>query len=142
VFATKKRQSILRPGAKEEFYRYCAGLVRDFNCFFQCMGGVEDHIHLLVGLDPVLSVSEFAQKFKANTSRLINSKGWVIGKFEWQSGFGAFSVSRSGLERVRQYLSRQDEHHKSKSFMMEYEAMLTKHQVAYSKEYIFVEPSD
>ena len=91
--------------------------------------------------NPSISASDFAQRFKANTSRFINSKDWVIGKFEWQSGFGAFSVSQSGLPQVRHYIANQDEHHRSKSFRLEYEDLLSKYQVSYNKEYIFDEPN-
>ncbi|MDD4308911.1 MAG: transposase [Candidatus Cloacimonetes bacterium] len=98
---------------------------------------MEDHIHLLVGLHPTLSVSEFAQKFKANTSRFINEKGWGLGKFKWQDGFGAFSVAQSGLEKVRDYIVHQEEHHSNKSFLSEYESLLTKYQIKYDKSYVF-----
>jgi len=104
VFATEIRMPLIKGDKQQELYAYSAGIVRDLNCFMQCIGGMEDHVHLLVGLHPTLSVSEFAQKFKANTSRFINEKGWVLGKFNWQGGFGAFSVSQSGLMQVRDYI--------------------------------------
>jgi len=78
---------------EQELHTYAAGLIKDLNCFTQCIGGMDDHLHLLIGLHPTLAVSEFAQKFKANTSRFINEKGWALGKFQWQEGYGAFSVS-------------------------------------------------
>ena len=95
VFATELRFRILHNELQTEFFNYSAGVVKDLNCFIQCIGGMEDHIHLLIGLHPTLAVSEFAQKFKANTSRFINEKHWVKGIFNWQKGFGAFSVSQS-----------------------------------------------
>jgi len=142
VFATQKRLRLFHDNAQKELYDYSAGLTRDLNCFFQCIGGMEDHIHLLVGLHPTLSVSDFAQRFKANTSRFINEKGWVIGKFNWQNGFGAFSVSQSGLEQVRDYIAKQEEHHGNKRFIAEYEALLGKYRVKYAEKYLFAEPED
>ena len=93
VFAIKSRLRLVNEDIQKELYNYIAGITRELKCFLQCIGGTEDHIHLLIGLHPTLSVSEFAQKLKANTSRFINENGWALGKFSWQEGFGAFSVS-------------------------------------------------
>jgi REP element-mobilizing transposase RayT len=101
---------------------------------------MEDHVHLLIDLHPTLSVSEFAQKFKANTSRFINEKGWALGKFQWQGGFGAFSVAQSGLERVRDYITQQEQHHRNQSFKNEYESLLKKYRVKYDTRYVFHDP--
>ena len=108
----------------------------------QCIGGMEDHIHLLICLHPTLSVSEFAQKFKANTSRFINDKDWALGKFSWQGGFGAFSVSQSALDRVREYISHQEQHHINQTFKEEYEALLTKYRIKFDKSYTFHDISE
>jgi putative transposase len=142
VFATHRRLRLIHGNALNELYDYSAGLIRDLNCFLQCIGGMDDHIHLLVGLNPTLSVSDFAQRFKANTSRFINERGWVIGKFNWQNGFGAFSVSQSGLEQVRDYIAKQKEHHVNMRFMAEYETLLGKYRVIYDEKYLFEEPVD
>ena len=140
VFATDTRLRLIRGDMQEELYRYAAGLMRDLDCFVQCIGGMEDHLHLLVGLHPTLSVSDFAQKFKANTARFINEKGWGRGKFGWQSGYGAFSVSQSGLAQVRDYINNQEEHHKKQSFGSEYEALLTRYRIEFDRNYTFHDP--
>ena len=142
VFATQKRLRLIHDNAQNELYNYSAGLTKELKCFLQCIGGMEDHIHLLVGLHPTLSVSDFAQRFKANTSRFINEKGWVIGKFNWQNGFGAFSVSQSGLEQVRDYIAKQKEHHCKMRFKDEFEALLGKYMVKYDEKFTFEEPQD
>jgi len=139
VFATKTRIRIINSDIQEELYNYVAGLTRELGCFLQCIGGMEDHMHLLIGLHPTMSVSTFAQKMKANTSRFINDQGWAWGKFSWQEGYGAFSVSQSGLGQVREYLSHQKEHHQSSSFIHEYESLLAKYHVDYEKKYLFEE---
>jgi REP element-mobilizing transposase RayT len=140
VFATDIRLRLLTLERQNELYAYAAGIIKELNCFLQCIGGMEDHIHILVGINPSLSVSEFAQKIKANTSRFINEKGWVQGKFHWQEGFGAFSVSQSGLERVREYIAHQKEHHLRHTFISEYETLLTRYKVDYDQKYVFHEP--
>jgi len=140
VFATEIRLRLLTGEMQNELYSYAAGIIKALGCFLQCIGGMEDHIHILIGLHPNLSVSEFAQKVKANTSRFINEKGWVHGKFKWQEGFGAFSVSQSGLERVREYIKHQKEHHQHQTFAGEYETLLAKYNVNYDNKYVFHEP--
>lgn len=142
VIATKHRMRFLTADIQQEIHAYAAGLIKTLNCFLQGIGGMDDHLHLLVGLHPTLAVSEFAQKFKANTSRFINEKGWYEGKFEWQEGYGAFSVSQSGLERVRKYIRNQAEHHRRQSFSSEYEQLLTKYGIHYKKPYLFHPGSD
>ncbi|MBW6513733.1 MAG: IS200/IS605 family transposase [Candidatus Syntrophosphaera sp.] len=137
VFATQHRMRFLTADIQKEMHAYAAGLIKEINCFMQCIGGTDDHIHILVGLHPTLAVSEFAQKIKANTSRFINGKGWASGKFKWQEGFGAFSVSQSGLEKVREYISNQAEHHLRHSFSCEFEELLTKHRINYDQRYLY-----
>lgn len=142
VFATEIRMRQFTEDRQKELYAYSAGIIKDLNCFVQCIGGMEDHIHILIGLHPTLSVSEFAQKIKANSSRFINEKGWAGGKFSWQTGFGAFSVSQSGLEATRNYIKNQKEHHQRQSFTSEYEALLAKYEIIYDGQYVFHEPED
>jgi putative transposase len=142
VFATQHRKRFLNEEIQKELYDYTAGCIKNLNCFLQCIGGIDDHIHILVGLRPTLSVSEFAQKVKANTSRFINAKGWAFGKFQWQEGFGAFSVSQSGLGKARQYIANQAEHHRRQSFSSEYEELLAKHKIDYDKRYLLKTNSD
>ena len=142
VFATELRLRLLTEEMQKELYSYSTGIIKELNCFLQCIGGTDDHIHLLIGLHPTISVSEFAQKIKANTTRFINDKGWVHGKFKWQEGYGAFSVSQSGLESVRDYIQHQKEHHKKQSFSHEYESLLTKYNINDDKLYVFHDPVD
>lgn len=137
VFATKHRMRFLNVGIQKELYAYTAGITKSLNCFMQCIGGMDDHVHLLIGLHPTLSVSDFAQKIKSNSSRFINQKGWALGKFEWQEGFGAFSISQSGLGKVREYIQNQAKHHQRQSFLDEYEELLTKYQINYDLLYLF-----
>jgi putative transposase len=101
-----------------------------------------DHLHLLVGLRPDASLSDLVRDIKANSSRLINEKRWVMGRFSWQEGFGAFSYSRSQLGTVIRYIENQPEHHAKKSFRDEYTALLEKFGVEYDPKYIFRDASE
>jgi putative transposase len=137
VFATRSRMRFLHDRIRKELYDYIAGYTKEMKGFLQCIGGMEDHIHILVGLPPTLSVADFAQKIKANSSRFINEKGWAFGKFKWQEGYGAFSVSQSGLENARSYINHQQEHHAKRSFSSEFEELLNRYKVNYDKQYLF-----
>ncbi len=96
-----------------------------------------DHLHLLVGLRPDAALSELVRDIKANSSRFINEKRWVMGRFSWQEGFGAFSHSRSQLGTVICYIENQQKHHAKKSFRDEYTDLLEKFGVEYNQRYIF-----
>ena len=142
VFATETRFRSITKDRQAELYDYAAGIIKELKCFTQCIGGMEDHIHILIGLHPTLSVSDFAQRIKANTSRFVNEKGWTIGQFRWQEGFGAFSISQSALENVRNYIKNQEAHHQNLSFADEYETLLTRYGVDFNQKYVFHEPTD
>jgi hypothetical protein len=101
------------------------------------INGVADHVHILLGLRPDCSPSDIVRDLKANSSRWINEQGHVSGKFEWQSGFGAFSVSKSQVTRVSNYIMRQEEHHRKTTFREEYVAFLKAHNIDFLPEYIF-----
>jgi REP element-mobilizing transposase RayT len=96
-----------------------------------------DHLHLLIGLKPDVSLSDLVRDVKANSSKFINEKHWVIGRFSWQEGFGAFSYSRSQLGTVIRYIENQQKHHAKKSFCEEYVELLEKFGVDYDRRYIF-----
>ena len=101
------------------------------------INNMPDHLHLLVGLRPDSSLSDLVRDVKAGSSKFINEKRWVIGRFSWQEGFGAFSYSRSQLGAVIRYIENQQKHHAKKSFREEYVALLEKFGVEYDPRYIF-----
>jgi putative transposase len=96
-----------------------------------------DHVHLLIGLDADLALSELVRDIKANSSRFINQKRWVGGRFAWQEGFGAFSYSRSQIDAVIRYIQNQQRYHARQTFREEYLQFLRKFQVDYNERYIF-----
>ncbi len=96
-----------------------------------------DHVHLLIGLSPNMALSDLIRDVKANSSRFINEKRWVRGKFSWQEGFGAFSYSRSQLNAVVNYIENQEKHHSIRPFREEYLEMLKRFDVEYDPKYVF-----
>ncbi len=137
VFAVEGRQSLVAPEHNDELQKYITGIVSAQRHKLIAINNMPDHLHLLVGLRPDAALSELVRDIKSNSSRFINEKRWVKGRFSWQEGFGAFSYSRSQLGAVIRYIQNQQKHHATKSFLDEYMALLDKFEVEYDQRYIF-----
>ena len=137
VFAVEGRQSLIQPEHNEELQKYITGIVSGQNQKLIAINNMPDHLHLLVGLRPDSSLSDLVRDVKAGSSKFINKKHWVRGRFSWQEGFGAFSYSRSQLGAVIRYIENQQRHHANQSFRDEYVELLEKFAVDYDRRYIF-----
>ncbi len=98
---------------------------------------MHDHVHLLVGMKPNISISELVRDIKAGSSKHINDNNWLKGHFNWQEGFGAFSYSKSQIDTVVKYIMNQEEHHKKQTFREEYLEFLQKFAIEYDEKYLF-----
>lgn len=96
-----------------------------------------DHSHLLVSIKPTISISDLVRDIKANSSKWINEKQYVVGKFQWQEGFGAFSYGQSQLDIVITYINNQEQHHEQKTFKDEYIELLQRFNIIYDEKYLF-----
>ncbi|MGC2259276.1 MAG: IS200/IS605 family transposase [Candidatus Sulfotelmatobacter sp.] len=134
VFSTKERRNLLPAESQERLYAYMIGIAGNLNFKILAAGGTSNHVHLLIALPPALTLAEVMQKLKANSSRWLGENGV---QFEWQKGYGAFSVSPSLLSTVQAYIRNQAEHHKMRSFEEEFLVLLTKSGVAYDAERLF-----
>lgn len=139
IFAVKGRQNLISNNIKEELYKYITGIVTNEEQKLIAINGMPDHIHVFIGLKPNKSLSDLVRDMKANSSRFINEKQWMNGKFEWQTGFGAFSYSHSQLTNVINYIQNQEEHHKIKTFKEEYIEFLKSFDIEFEENYIFKE---
>jgi REP element-mobilizing transposase RayT len=137
VFAVEGRQNLIQPEHNDELQKYITGIVSGQKQKLITINNVPDHLHLLVGLKPDLALSDLVRDVKAGSSKFINEKHWVMGRFSWQEGFGAFSYSRSQLATVIRYIENQQKHHAKKSFREEYVELLEKFSVDYDRRYIF-----
>lgn len=104
------------------------------------INGVEDHVHVFIGMRPTQSIADLMQDVKGSSSKWINEKKFLKVKFEWQEGYGAFSYSKSHVQNVINYIKRQEEHHKKEFFIEEYIKYLKAFDIEYDKRYIFKEP--
>ena len=112
-------------------------VLRETNNYSLAVGGYKDHIHIFFELKPALSISDVLKNVKAKSSKWINERSFVAGKFEWQSGYGAFSYSRSQRNEVIGYIMKQDQHHGMRSFKDEYLDLLKKNDIKYEDAYVF-----
>jgi putative transposase len=137
VFAVKGRTSVIRKEWKEELYKFITGIVTNKGQKLLAINGMADHIHILVGIKPTLALSDLVRDIKANSSKFIREKGWVKGLFEWQEGFGAFTLGHSQLSQIIPYIGNQEEHHRVRTFREEYIGFLQKYEVDFKLEYLF-----
>ena len=137
VFAVKGRQNLINPNIREELQKYITGIITNRDQKLLSIFCMPDHSHLLVGLKPSISISDLVRDIKAGSSKFINDKKLIKGKFSWQEGFGVFSYSRSQIENVIKYIQNQEKHHRKKSFKEEYIEFLEKFAVEYDVKYLF-----
>lgn len=137
VFAVKGRENLIGNGWKTELHKYIAGIIKGKEQKPIIVNGMADHIHAFVGLRPAMAISDLARDIKNNSSKFINGKGLVKGKFSWQEGYGAFSYSHSQIGNVYDYILNQEEHHKKKTFKEEYLDFLKKFEIEFDEKYLF-----
>ncbi len=139
VFAVKYREGAIRSSWKNELYKYITKIIQNNGHKMICINGMPDHIHILIGVRPAQSISELLREVKSNSSKWINEKKLVSGKFEWQEGYGAFSYSKRDLRNVINYIENQEIHHGTASFKMEYESFLKEFEIEYNERFVFKE---
>ena len=137
VFAVQNRKSLIKDEWKDELYKYLTGIIQNHEHKVLQINGMPDHIHILFGMRPTQSIADLMKQVKQDSSRWINNKGVINGKFSWQAGYGAFSYSKDQLPRVIQYIQNQEKHHKTYTFQEEYLALLERHSVDFDIRYIF-----
>ena len=137
VFAVKNRENLLQKQWREDVFKYMAGIIREKKQKSIIVYGVEDHVHLFIGLKPSMRLSDLIRDIKNNTTKYINDRKLVKGIFSWQEGYGAFSYSHSQLDNVYQYILNQDEHHRKRTFKEEYLELLQKFEIEHDEKYLF-----
>jgi putative transposase len=139
VFVVKGRQNLIPENKKEELYKYIAGIIKEKEHKLYIVNGMPDHVHILIGYNPIEALSELMKEVKRCSSIFINNNKWVKGKFEWQAGYGGFSYSKSQIDKIYNYIKNQEKHYEIRTFREEYIELLKKFQVEYDEKYIFEE---
>ena len=137
VFAVRGRENIISTQWRDELHKYIAGIITGKGHKSIIVNGMPDHIHAFVGLKPSMAISDLVRDIKNNSSKFINERRFVKGKFRWQEGYGAFSYSHSQIQNVYDYILNQEKHHKRKTFREEYLDFLKKFELEYNDEYLF-----
>ncbi|MBK9155817.1 MAG: IS200/IS605 family transposase [Chloracidobacterium sp.] len=133
IFATKDRFPMIGSSWEEELYRYLAGIVKNHKGVVIAINGTPDHVHLLVVLPPS-DFPAFMRELKASSSKWAKRH---FAKFSWQRRYGAFTVSESAVETVGDYIRRQKEHHKRRTFEAEYTELLRRHSIEFDEAYLW-----
>lgn len=136
VFSTSNRDPVL-PADTSKLFEYIGGILRAERCALLAAGGMPDHLHLLVRLSAQSSFAQLMSVVKARAASWLKEHGHGLDQFAWQAGYGAFSVSKSAVDEVSRYISRQAEHHRTVSFKEEFIALLDRHGVEYDAERVW-----
>jgi REP element-mobilizing transposase RayT len=137
TFSTKNREPWISPSIEDRIWSYIGGVARKHKMTALQVGGIDDHIHTLVMAPPTLSPSQIAQYLKGDSSKWIHEEFRKLRGFEWQDGYGAFTVSKSQIAEVIKYIQNQREHHRKKTFQEEYLELLQKHGIDYDERYLW-----
>ncbi|HEX4589840.1 MAG TPA: IS200/IS605 family transposase [Gemmataceae bacterium] len=137
VFSTKNRAPLITPELAPKLYGYIHGIIAAGSGTLLIAGGVADHVHLLVALGRETSIADLVRLVKSNSSGWVHETFPVLRDFAWQSGYGAFSVSRSERDRVTKYIETQAEHHKTLSFQDEFRELLCRHELEWDERYVW-----
>lgn len=137
VFSTKHREPWLTPELRTRVHEYLGGIIRGERGKVLEVGGVADHVHILFGWRTDEALSSLVRNLKANSSRWIHDTFPTLRAFAWQEGYSIFTVSQSQVEKVRNYIQRQEEHHEMKLFHDELLEFLRSHEVEFDEKYVF-----
>ena len=138
VFSIKERRALLQiPDLRVEMHRYIAGISAKLECPAIIVDGATDHVHLLAAQSRTITLADWVKELKRASSLWAKKKSRQWSLFQWQAGYGAFSVSQSQKDRVREYIRTQEDHHRRLSFQDELRKLLEKHGIAFDERYVW-----
>lgn len=136
VFGTKNQEPLITARWRTRLHANLGGVIRTLDGVRESIGGVSDHVHLLIGLRATHTLADVLREVKSVSSGWVHREIQVRG-FAWQEGYGAFTVSASHLEKVRKYIQRQEEHHRTRTFREEYRNLLDRSGVEFDERYLW-----
>ena len=135
VFSTKHREPLITQAIEKDLHAYLAAVINGERGHTLIVNGMPDHVHILARMPHAISVSDMMRRIKGNSSKWANTK--TKGRFAWQAGYGAFSVSRSQRQSVIDYIRDQREHHRGRSFKEEFREFLERHEIEYDEKLLW-----
>jgi putative transposase len=140
VFVVKFRRASIQREWRSHFMSVIGNMINETGCKTIIVNGVEDHVHCFLHLSSTITIAELCQKVKARSAKWVNESGNCSHRFEWQTGYGAFTYSKSAVSNVFNYIQNQEEHHRRKRFFDEYLEFLKEFEIDYDERYLFKEP--
>lgn len=137
VFSVKGRQNLIKESFRDELEKVMCGIATNHTCKVYAIYCNPDHTHIFIGMHPTMSPAKIMEQVKAGSSKWLNEKKYIAGKFSWQDGYGAFTYSKSHIDKVVKYILHQPEHHKKQTFREEYLLLLKKFEIHYDEKYLF-----
>lgn len=137
IFSTKDRKPLITEELQSPLWAYIGGIARKNKMKAIAVGGVEDHVHILISIPSTLSIAKAVQLIKGGSSKWIHEKFPKLRTFAWQEGYGAFSISISQIAATVKYIAGQREHHRKRTYQQEFLAFLKKHGIEYDPRYIW-----
>ena len=137
VFAVKGRENLIKESFRDELEKIICGIITNQKCKTYAIYCNPDHTHIFVGMHPTISPSYLMEQVKSGSSKWLNEKKFIPNKFSWQDGFGAFTYSKSHIDKVVKYVLNQPEHHKKQSFKEEYLLLLEIFEIDFNPKYLF-----
>jgi len=137
IFSTKERRPFINAKLRDELYPYIGGIIREARGEPIEIGGVADHVHILTRLPATLAVADALRLIKSNSSKWAGERFDLVRTFAWQTGYAAFTVSKSQVGTVRQYIENQELHHRRKTFQQELISLLKKNNIEYDERYLW-----
>jgi REP element-mobilizing transposase RayT len=138
VFSTKDRKPFLTDkDFRGRTHAYLAGICKNLDCPSLIVGGVEDHVHVLCRFGKTIEVATLLRELKRDSSKWIKTEQPRLAEFHWQAGYGAFSISPSHVEALKEYVSNQDEHHRRESFENEFRRLCRKYGIEIDERYVW-----
>lgn len=137
VFSTKGREPIISNTVAPELYLYLSGIARNHQSPVLSIGGVADHVHLLVSQSKNITLATLLQHLKKDSSKWIKTKSMSLAGFAWQEGYGAFTIGESQVPALTRYIENQAAHHRARSFQDEFRALLKKYRVPFDEQYMW-----
>jgi REP element-mobilizing transposase RayT len=137
VFSTKNRANLIKPDIEPDLYAYTGGICRNADSPLLCAGGTANHLHLLISLSKTRSLADLMMDVKKDSSKWVKTQAPYFASFQWQEGYGGFTIGESQVDDLKDYIGRQKEHHRAMTFEEEFVALLKKYNLPYDERYVW-----